>query len=75
VQFLGVFAPASTPQAIIARLDREIATAVREPQVKARLLGSGVEAVGSSPEEFERAIKADMAKWGKLIRDTGMRPE
>ncbi len=75
VQMLGVFAPARTPPAIIARLNQETTTATRQPDVKARLLGSGVEAVGSSPETFATVIKADMTKWSALIRQTGMRIE
>jgi tripartite-type tricarboxylate transporter receptor subunit TctC len=75
VQMLGVFAPARTPPAIIARLNQETTAATRQLDVKARLLGSGVEAVGSSPETFATVIKADMTKWSALIRQTGMRIE
>lgn len=41
------------------------------PDTKERLLGGGVEAVGSSPNQFAAAITADMTKWGKLIKDAG----
>ena len=75
VQMLGVFVPARTPSAIVTRLNHEMTTATRQPEVTARLLGSGVEAVGSSPVEFARVIKADMAKWSALIKQTGMRAE
>jgi len=75
VQMLGVFAPAKTPSAIIARLNSEIAAATQQREVKERLLGSGVEAASSSPDEFAAVIKRDMAKWSSLIRQTGMRAE
>jgi tripartite-type tricarboxylate transporter receptor subunit TctC len=75
VQMLGVFAPAKTPASIIARLNNEIATATQQREVKERLLGSGVEAVSGSPDQFAAVIKRDMEKWSRLIRETGMRAE
>jgi tripartite-type tricarboxylate transporter receptor subunit TctC len=75
VQMLGVFAPAKTPSAIIALLNSEIAAATQQRELKERLLGSGVEAASSSPDEFAAVIKRDMAKWSSLIRQTGMRAE
>ena len=44
-------------------------------ETKGKLLNSGVESVGSTPAEFAAIIKVDMAKWGKLIRETGMRAD
>jgi tripartite-type tricarboxylate transporter receptor subunit TctC len=75
VQILGVFAPAKTPVPIITRLNQEIVRAVNQSDIKAKLLNSGVESVGSSPAQFAANIKIDMDKWGKLIRDTGIRAE
>jgi tripartite-type tricarboxylate transporter receptor subunit TctC len=75
VQSLGVLAPARTPAAIVERLNQEIARAAGQPDTKAKLLGSGIEAVGSTPEAFGEEIKADIAKWSKLIRERGIKAE
>ena len=48
---------------------------LRTPEARERFLSQGAEAVGSSPEEFAAAIKADMAKWGKVIKDANIRDE
>ena len=71
----GMFAPARTPPAIIQRLHRETAREIHRPEVKEKLLGAGVEPVGNSPEEFGAYVKADMARWGKVIKDAGIRAE
>ncbi len=69
VSTYGVFAPAKTPSAIIARLNSEIIKILKRPETKERLTASGVEAVGSTPEELFAAMKTDMVKMGKLIKD------
>jgi tripartite-type tricarboxylate transporter receptor subunit TctC len=69
----GMFAPARTAPAIIQRLNREILRVLERSDVKERLLNAGIEPLGSSPEEFGAAIRADQAKWGKLIRELGIR--
>lgn len=71
----GVLAPAGTPRDIIARLNNEIARIVRTPEVGRQFTVQGVEAAVTTPEEYAAIIKADLAKWGKVIRDTGIRGE
>jgi tripartite-type tricarboxylate transporter receptor subunit TctC len=68
----GAFAPAKTPAAIVGQLQRTIVEYLRTPQAKERLFNGGVEAVGNTPEQFTAMMKADMAKWGKVIRDAGI---
>ncbi|HKA40566.1 MAG TPA: tripartite tricarboxylate transporter substrate binding protein [Burkholderiales bacterium] len=75
IQILGVFAPARTPAAIIGRLNQEIVRALGEHEVKERFLSSGVETVGTSPEEFAAVIGSDSAKWERLIKATGIRAD
>ena len=75
VQSLGVLAPARTPSAIVERLNQEIVRAVGQPDTKAKLLGSSIESVGSTPEKFAEEIKTDIAKWSKLIRERGIKAE
>ena len=71
----GVFAPARTPAAVITRLNQEIVRILNRPEVKERLLNSGVEPKGSTPEFFAAAIKADMARMGKVINSAGIKAE
>jgi tripartite-type tricarboxylate transporter receptor subunit TctC len=69
----GMFAPAKTPAAIITRLNAEILKVINRPEVKERFITAGIEAVGSTPDEFGAAIRADMAKWSKVIKAAGIR--
>jgi tripartite-type tricarboxylate transporter receptor subunit TctC len=71
----GIFAPANTPRAIVDRLNQEIARALFRPEVRDTLLADGAETVGGSPEQFESAVKAEMAAMGKLIRERGIRED
>jgi len=71
----GVFAPAGTPAAIVNRLNSEIAKFLQRPEVRERFLATGVETVGSTPAEFTATVQAEVAKWGKLIREAGIRDE
>ena len=71
----GILAPANTPPAIITRLNQEMTQALIKADAKERLFLAGLETVAGTPEEFAAAMKSDMAKWGKLIRDAGIRGE
>ena len=72
VSMTGMFAPAKTPAAIIGRLNQEIVRILNRPDMKERFLNSGVEPVGSSPEELMADMKAEIATWGKVIKDAGL---
>ena len=71
----GFFAPAGTPALLIERINREIVTALNRPDVTERLFNMGVEVIASTPAELAGTVKLEMAKWGKLIRDSGIREE
>jgi len=71
----GFFAPRKTPDAIIKRLNQEAVRFLNTAEAKERFLKSGLETVGSSPEEFAAAIKAEMASMGKVIKDAGIRAQ
>lgn len=71
----GIFAPAGTPAAIINRLNQEITQVLRSANVKERLLNLGVEPVGGSPSALAATVNAEMIKWGKVIRQSGIRAE
>ena len=68
----GIVAPARTPRAVISRLNGEIGKIARNPQVKSRLLGQGLELSGSTPEEFDAHIRGEIAKWEKVLKAAGM---
>jgi len=71
----GVLAPARTPSAVVARLHGDIVKILADAALHARLADQGFDPVGSSPEEFGAYIKTEILKWGKVIRDAGIRPE
>ena len=71
----GLFAPAKTPAAIIARLHDETVRYLSQADTKAQFLNAGIEAVGSTPEAFQAAVKTEMSVWGKLFKEAGIRAE
>jgi len=75
VGIIGFLAPAKTPETVVQRLNQEIVRVLGLPEVKEKYFNSGVETVGSTPEEFGAKIKAEMTRLGKVIRDTGIRAE
>ena len=70
---LGVLVPAKTPPAIVNRLQQEIARAVNKTEVKELLFNAGVDANGTTPEEFTAFVKNDTARMGKVIHDANIR--
>jgi tripartite-type tricarboxylate transporter receptor subunit TctC len=71
----GLLAPAGTPAPIIARLNDEVNRVLRTPEVRERLASEGGEALGGSPEQFASFLKAEHAKWGRVVRESGARAE
>lgn len=71
----GMFLPAGTPQAIVNKLQAEVAKALAFPDVKERLATMGAEPVGNTPEQFAAFVKAEMAKWAKVVKDAGIKVE
>jgi len=67
--WIGLLAPAGTPAAIIDKLNKEVRTAVRNPEVSKLLLEQTVEPVGSTPAEFDQFLRAEYNKWGKVVSD------
>ncbi|MEW5865093.1 MAG: tripartite tricarboxylate transporter substrate binding protein [Pseudomonadota bacterium] len=65
----AMFAPAKTPPAIIARMQREVARVIEMPDVKQKLLEQGGDTVGSSPEALDRVVRGELKKWAELIRE------
>lgn len=73
--WFGVLAPAGTPAAIIGQLNRELVAIMRDPEMQKWLESQGAEAATGTPEEFAAFIRRDQAKWAKVVKDTGLKPE
>ena len=69
----GLLAPAKTPPAIIARLNQAVRTALDDPVVRDKLVKSGAIPAPTSPEEFGEFLKQELDRWGKVIRDHGIK--
>jgi tripartite-type tricarboxylate transporter receptor subunit TctC len=69
------FAPARTPAALINRLNREIARVLDKPEVKERFQSSGVEVASSSPAQVTALMKAEIARWTKVIKEANIRAD
>jgi len=65
--------PGKTPPAIINRLNHDIVQAVNTPDMKQKLLDFGTEAVGSTPQQYASALKSQADRYGKVIKDAGIR--
>ncbi|WGT62505.1 Bug family tripartite tricarboxylate transporter substrate binding protein [Variovorax paradoxus] len=71
----GFLAPAGTPKAIVEKLNAEINAALKLPDVRTKLQAAGIEIQGGTPQEYAAVIKADLAKWGKVVKEAGIQPE
>ena len=71
----GILAPAKTPRPIIDRIHQEVVAALRAPDIQAQLTAQAIDSVGNTPEEFAKIIRADIAKWGEVLRRAGIRPD
>lgn len=71
VNWFGIFAPAGTPAAIVKRVNAELNAALASPELVKRLNAQGADAVGGSAEAFARVVKADFAKWAKVVKESG----
>lgn len=67
-------APRGTPPAIIAKLHKELQRALAEPETKTRLAALAVEPIGSTGKEFTIMLKAELEKWGRLVKAAGIQP-
>ncbi|MEQ1935356.1 MAG: tripartite tricarboxylate transporter substrate binding protein [Fimbriimonadaceae bacterium] len=73
--WFGVFVPTGTPKDVIIRLNSEMVRALKQPDVKDKLSSQGAEAVGNTPDELERFVRAETAKYSKLVKISGVRAE
>jgi tripartite-type tricarboxylate transporter receptor subunit TctC len=73
--WFGLVAPAGTPREVIRQLNAEVVRILAMPDVRERFMAQGVEPLGSTPEEFGEHIKSQMVRWGKVVRDAGVKAE
>jgi tripartite-type tricarboxylate transporter receptor subunit TctC len=69
---VGIFGPAKMPRTLIYRLYREVVQVLNQQDVKDKFTSLAIDPIGSTPEQFAAVLKADMAKWGKVIKAAGI---
>jgi tripartite-type tricarboxylate transporter receptor subunit TctC len=74
-QWYGILAPAAVPKTYIAKLNGAIVKALHSPEAKERLATEAAEPVGNSPEEFGRFIRAEIARWAPVVKQSGAKPD
>ena len=75
VTWHGIVAPKATPRAIVALLNEKITQQMRAPEFSRQLEQRGFDVIASTPDEFANHLKSELAKWGKVIKERGMRAE
>jgi tripartite-type tricarboxylate transporter receptor subunit TctC len=73
--WFGVFGPARLPQDVLAKLHKSVVEVVQAPDGKAKFSALSLEVAASSPKEFETHLKAELEKWGRVVKAAGIRPE
>ena len=71
----GLIAPAHTPDHIINKLNQEIVRTLQRADVRERLFNAGMEVIAGTPAQLTTTMKSEMSRWGKLIKDLGIREE
>ena len=73
IGWFGLMAPAGTPSAIVEQLSAEVAKAMAAPAIRERTMAQGATPVGSTPAQFERFVREEVAKWTRIIREAGIK--
>ena len=73
--WLGLFVPSKTPPDVIQKINGEVRKLLEAPETKAKFAAQGIEVWTSSPQEFARFLREDNARWGKVIREAGIKGE
>ncbi|NBR27352.1 MAG: tripartite tricarboxylate transporter substrate binding protein [Betaproteobacteria bacterium] len=75
VSYFGIFGPPKLPAEIVGKLNAEIVRVISRAEVRDLLANAGIEVVGSTPAQLDAVVRSEVAKWGRLIRDAGLRSE
>jgi tripartite-type tricarboxylate transporter receptor subunit TctC len=73
--WVGIFAPARTPQPVVEKLQRELQAALRTPFVRERYATLGIEPVGNTPREFFEQVRADLLRWAEVVKAANVKVE
>jgi tripartite-type tricarboxylate transporter receptor subunit TctC len=73
--FFGVVAPSATPRDVVRKLGADFAKALDSPEVKGKLAGLGMVAVGSTPEQFDAFIRSEIVKWAEVVKGAGAKAD
>ncbi len=71
----GIVAPAGTPDSVVRRLNAEVRKALDNPEVRTKLAAQGTEILGSTPEEYAAYIASELARWSKIVAETGAKAD
>ncbi len=71
--WFGILAPAGTPKSVVTRLNKEVNAAFAAPEIKAAYAAEGIDPAGGTPEDIAKSIHDGMAKWGRLVKDLGLK--
>jgi tripartite-type tricarboxylate transporter receptor subunit TctC len=71
--WFGIFAPAGMPQPVVQRLNADFVKALQQPELRQRLASQGAEPLTSTPDEFAAYLRSEIAKWAKVVKDSGMK--
>jgi tripartite-type tricarboxylate transporter receptor subunit TctC len=75
VGWFGLLAPAATPKPVVEKLSADANRVLADPDVRAKMQALGADPSGDTPEAFAKFIRDDQAKWGRLMREAGIKPE
>ena len=75
ITWFGILVPAATPKDVVSKLNSEIVQAVTQPAVRDQLIKMGFEIVANTPEQYATFLREENVKWGKVVKDLGLRAE
>jgi len=73
--WFGVFGPARLPKELVAKMNKAAVDALNAPDVRAKFTALSLDVVGSTPQEFDAHLRAELEKWGKVVKAAGIKPE
>jgi tripartite-type tricarboxylate transporter receptor subunit TctC len=71
VTWFGILGPANLPRDVVAKLSADINKALKDPELRRKLGDQGADVAGSTPEQFGKLIRDDIARWGKIVKESG----
>jgi tripartite-type tricarboxylate transporter receptor subunit TctC len=71
--WFGLLAPAGTPKAIVDKINHDVVAILKTPEARSQLLVQGAEPTPTTPQEFEAFLRAEIKKWGRVIKEAGIK--